>query len=145
MAPSVRKQKVKVLATSFIFCLVLYLIAMIIGYLAFGDQVQANIILNIGSLPLDKGGGGPFVSVLITYAFVIVTSYPLVNFVARLSITNLVFHDHTLSTDRGWLISTWTYGLALLVAFSGIPLRKVLFLYYYYFTFRFWFSFLFYF
>ena len=108
-------------ATSFTMAGVLYMVVAVCGYVLFGDAIDANVLNN-----LTAAERGPVFPVMLAFLFIIVTSYPLVAFTARLAATNLFFRDHSLNTERGWFIASWLYILALALSLSGVELGFVL-------------------
>jgi amino acid permease len=121
MRADVRKRQNSVLIVGFAACLFFYFMVALFGYLLFGDSVADNVILSIATIE-----GAPLVPVLISYAFVIITSYPVVNFSARLSVINLIWHDRRIVYSREAAVSVVTFVLAVALAASGISLGFVL-------------------
>ena len=93
-----KKHRNKAILVAFAVVMVMYFVVSLCGYLLFGDETASNLILSLGQLDSAQGA---FVSILVCYAFVILLAYPLVNFVHRLVVVDLIFHDNRLSTERG--------------------------------------------
>jgi hypothetical protein len=43
--------------------------------------------------------GGIIIPVVIVFSFVVITTYPLVNFTCRIAVSNLIFRDHKVKVD----------------------------------------------
>lgn len=121
MRPDVKPRTTAVLLTGFAICFALYFFVALFGYLLFGDKVADNVILSIATIP-----GSPLVPVLIAYAFVIITSYPVVNFSARLAVINLIWHDRNVVYAREAVVTVVMFVLAVALGASGISLGFVL-------------------
>jgi amino acid permease len=121
MRSDVRPKARWVVATGFLVCGVIYFLVALFGYLLFGDDVEDNLIQSIATV-----SGSPIVPVLIAYTFVIVTSYPVVNFSTRLSVINIAWRDHKTVHMREWIVTVITFILAVVLAVSGISLGFIL-------------------
>ncbi|CAK8566417.1 unnamed protein product [Lathyrus sativus] len=83
-----------------IFCVVIYFIIGLFGYLLFGDSIQSDILVNFDQ-NADTAVGSFFNSLIrISYAFHIMLVFPVVNFSLRTNIYELFFPKKSLlATD----------------------------------------------
>jgi len=111
----------KSMRPAFLFAAVLYLVAGLCGYLLYGANTAPSILVNF------EGRGGYLVPIFAIFTLIIATTYPLVAFVARVAIENIVWGDkEEIKEKRGWFIQTWLYVLAVGVALSTDDISVIL-------------------
>ena len=111
----------KSMRPAFCFAAILYLIAGLCGYLLFGENTADSILVNF------EGRGGYLIPIFGIFTLIISTTYPLVAFVARVAIENIVWGDKAeIKEKRGWFIQTWLYVLAVGVALATDDISIIL-------------------
>eukprot|EP00033_Pygsuia_biforma_P003086 GCRY01003393.1.p1 GENE.GCRY01003393.1~~GCRY01003393.1.p1 ORF type:complete len:623 (-),score=148.18 GCRY01003393.1:29-1897(-) len=110
----------KVINSSFTFCFLMYLLMGVFGYLRFyhSDVDLGGNVLNSYGDSDDVASPDLFVLIEGLFFFIIVFSYPMVNFSCRLATQAILFKDSTYQPLRTWVIVTCLVGSSLLVAIS---------------------------
>lgn len=102
---------------AYILTLIMYTLMGIFGYLAFGDEVDGNVLNSIS----ENNDSGLIALMLIMFCFTILFTFPLVAFALRISLHYLLAKlrqiklKHEIPTLPAWGESTLLFGLSLLV------------------------------
>jgi sodium-coupled neutral amino acid transporter 11 len=84
----------RVVSLSFFISFVIFQLVGLFGYLQFTDKTDGNILNNF------TGQGGIVIPVILVFAFVVVTTYPFVNFTCRVAVGCLIWHDHQVKVSH---------------------------------------------
>ena len=115
-----KTKAVKVVSFAFIFAFIVFFIVGLFGYLNYGSATEGNLLKNY------QGQGGIVIPVIIVMSFVIITTYPLVNFTCRVAQGNLIWRDHQVKTWRGYVLSTANFTIAVIISLFVNDLALIL-------------------
>lgn len=86
----------KVLSWAYIVSFLVFFLVALFGYIQFGPVTKGNLLNNY------SGQGGIVIPVIIIFAFVVITTYPLVNFTCRIAVSNMIFRDHKVKVNKSF-------------------------------------------